>query len=792
MKFSESWLREWINPKMTREQLCEKLTMAGLEIEELAAVAENFSGVVVGQVVQVTKHPEADRLNICEVDVGGEKPLTIVCGANNVITGMKVPAALDKAVLPHNLKISVSKIRGVTSEGMLCTAHELGLAEESAGLFVLPQHAPVGKDVWEYLNLSDYLIDVSITPNRGDCLSIMGIAKEVSALTDLPLNIHQTPEIISAIADVIPVTIQVKEDCPRYVGRVIRGVKADASSPIWLQERLRRSGIRSISPVVDVTNFVMLELGQPMHAFSLDKIAGGIQVRKAQREEKLALLDGSEVTLDTDTLVIADDKKALAIAGVMGGLESGVSLLTQDIFLESAYFTPNCIARAGRRYKLGSDSSYRFERGVDPTLQRIAVERATQLLLDIVDGKPGPVIEVSDEKYLPQPMTIELRTTRVAQILGLTLSVTLIEIILQRLGFSCKKMPAGLMVTVPARRSDITLEIDLIEEIARLYGYDNIPCHSPIASMQINPHLENKVLLQSLRRGFADLGFHEVITYTFVDKKLQALLDPQQLPKELVNPITADMDVMRTSLWPGLVNTLLYNQNRQQDRVRIFETGLRFVQQGENLLQQRTLSGLISGAAVSEQWGSPKRPVDFFDLKGDLQNIIKLTGALDEFSFVPGKHSALHPGQTAEIHRNGQFIGILGALHPGIMQSLKIEGKVFVFDLLLEKLEAARVPKAQALSKFPEIRRDIAIVIDQAVPVVAIQDTITKEAGDLLKQVDIFDVYQGKGIADGRKSIALSLTLQHSSRTLIDEDVTDLLERVIGVLKGRFNAELRG
>jgi phenylalanyl-tRNA synthetase beta chain len=790
MKLSENWLREWVNPAITREALCEKLTMSGLEIESLAPVADNFSEVVVGQVLRVEKHPEADRLHLCEVDVGGAKPLSIVCGAANVKPTIKVPTALVGAVLPNNLQISATQVRGVPSHGMLCSAHELGLAEESNGLFVLPQDAPVGTNVWDYLKLADYLIDVSITPNRGDCLSVMGLAKDVAALTEAKITPPTLPEIKAVNQETLPVTVKNPELCAHYVGRVIRQVKADAITPIWLQERLRRSGVRCISPVVDVTNYVMLELGQPMHAFSLDKIAQNIQVRMATTGEKLTLLDGSEVNLDADTLVIADQEKPLAIAGVMGGLESGVTLLTQDIFLESAYFKPATVARAGRHYNLSSDSAYRFERGIDPTVQRLAIERATELLLEIVGGQPGPVIDVVASEHLPKPAVISLRKERVTKLIGCEIPDKTIEALLQRLGFTCEKNNAGWQVTVPGRRSDVTLEIDLIEEIARLHGYDAIPCHAPRATLHIQT--EPKTSIAMFRRALCDLGYQEAVTYSFIDKKLQSLFDPDVSPKELLNPITQEMAVMRTNLWPGLVATLLYNQNRQQSRVRLFEIGLRFLPQGNDLKQERVLSGLINGAAFPEQWGVAERSVDFFDLKGDLQNLFDLTTTSSKMVFKPANYPALHPEQTAEIERDGEVVGVMGALHPAIIRALKLEGKVYLFELKMDKMDSNSISLFENISKFPEIRRDIAILLQQSVPAMAIQDTIREVAGELLKEVNIFDVYQGKGIDPGHKSVALALTLQHSSRTLIDEEVASLMDKVIAALKGKFNAELRG
>lgn len=791
MKLSEHWLREWVNPALTREQLCAQLTMAGLEVDELAPASEEFTGVVVGKILSIEKHPEADRLNICSVDVGTGIPVTIVCGAKNVKVGMNVPAALEGATLPK-IKITQTEIRGVSSHGMLCSAIELGLSEKGDGLLQLPHDAPVGVNIWEYLKLTDFVIDVAITPNRGDCLSMMGMAKEISALTETSLHIPNIPTIKPAINDTLPIKIEMPAECPRYVGRIIRDVKADTSSPMWMQERLRRGGIRCINAVVDVMNYVMLELGQPMHAFDLQHIANEIVVRLAKPAEELALLDGQTVKLDTNTLVIADKTKPLAIAGVMGGLDSGVTLQTKDILLESAFFQPAIIAGCGRRYGLGSDSSYRFERGIDPTIQVLAIERATELLLEIVGGKPGPVMESVHEAQLPQPAKIVLRKSRVVKILGLTIPDRNIENIMQRLGFTCKAMPEGWEVIVPARRSDITIEVDLIEEIIRLYGYDKLPLHLPTSGMQIHPRPESKLYTSLLRRTLCDLGYNEVVTYSFIDKKLQTLFDPERTAKALLNPITSDMDVMRTNLWPGLVNTLLYNLNRQQSRAKLFEVGLRFIVQGNDIAQEKVLSGLVYGNAFPEQWGIPNREIDFFDLKGDLQNMFNLTLEGQNFTFKSGSHPALHPGQTAAIYRQDKLIGMIGALHPAVIQALDIPGKIFVFELLLDELEVAHLPHATEISKFPENRRDIAILVDRAVPVQLIQDTITEVAGELLQNVDVFDVYQGKGIATDRKSIALALTLQHTSRTLRDEEVTELMERVIVTLKDRFAAELRG
>ncbi len=797
MKISTSWLREWVNPALSTKALCEKLTMAGLEVESLTPIAEKFSSVVIAQIIHIEKHPEADRLQVCQVNVGQTELLTIVCGAKNIKEGMKVPAALVGAILPNNITITRSKLRGVVSNGMLCSGRELTLTEDSHGIFELPKEAPIGQDVWDYLKLSDEVMDISITPNRGDCLSAQGLAREIAAITECGIyNLLSIPETKAITSDQLPITIHEPEACPHYAGRIITHVKTDAPTPLWLQERLRRSGIRSISAIVDVMNYVMLELGQPMHAFDLQKISDSIQVRMANPSEELILLDGQTIQLSSDTLIIADSQKPLAMAGVMGGLDSGVSSTTQHIFLESAFFNATTIARTRQKYHLGSESSHRFERSIDPTQQIKAIERATELLLTIVGGQPGPIITKVESDYLPSSKKIQLRIPRIQKILGFLIEELVIESILKRLGFSIEKNATAWQVTVPAYRADIALEIDLIEEIIRLYGYDQLPLHQTTGTLAIHAHTTNVIPL--LRESLCNLGYQEVITYSFIDANRQKMFDPDRQPLALLNPITADMSVMRTQLWPGLVDTLLYNQNRQQSRVRLFETGLRFLLHDQNVIQQKVISGLISGTALPEQWGIIARPLDYFDLKGDLENSIRSllpASSVTDFIFKPSQHPALHPGQAAEIYYKDHFLGILGALHPSIVQEIGIIGNVFVFELLLDELDtlcASYAPVQIELSKFPEIRRDIAIYVDQTVPSQQIQDTIAEVGGQLLKEVNVFDVYQGKGVPPNRKSIALALILQHASRTLLDEEVADIIDTIISALKQRFAAELRG
>lgn len=682
MKCSESWLRKWVNPALTLDELSTTLTMAGLEVEE---------------------------------------------------------------IVPDN------------------TA-----------------------------NKNDYIIDIAITPNRGDCLSIRGIAREVAALTSSPLLKPAESSTVKVNSQkTLEVAVTAKTGCPVYLGRVIENVKADATTPEWLKENLRACGINSISPVVDVTNYVMLELGQPMHAFDLDTIAQKIHVRNAHMGEQIALLDGSEKVLDTETLVIADAKKPLAIAGVMGGVDSSVTLLTKNIFLESAFFTPQTVARQRQYYNLSSDSAYRFERGVDTAIQREAIERATQLIIEICGGDAGSITEVIHSDTLPKSSSITLTAEKIKKVLGISISENEVDRIFKALQFSCKRgFGEEWRVKVPSYRFDMTLPEDLIEEIARIHGYNNIPTHALKGELQVTHTNEEAKDFEALKQLLCNQGYHEVISYSFIDASLQKLFNPEHIPCELINPITADMTVMRTNLWPGLVNALLYNQSRQQHRIRLFEIGCCFNQQNENLLQETRLAGLITGLANPEQWGLPARETNFFDMKGDIEKLLHFLQA-DNISFKPEMYPGLHPGQSAGIYQDKQKIGVLGALHPETLHTLDISGPVFVYELDIMRLKIEGIPKAKEISKFPEIRRDLAIIVNQAIPAGEIQDTIKVIAGDWLKDVFIFDVYQGKGISPGLKSIALALVLQHPTRTLVDDEVTALMERVITTLKGQFGAELR-
>ncbi len=792
MKFSESWLRSWTNPPVDTNTLVAQLTNAGLEVDAVEAVAPRFNGVVVGEVLSVRPHPDADKLRICQVNVGRGEPLTIVCGAANVQDGMRAPVALVGTALPGGLTIKKAKLRGVESLGMLCSAKELGLAETSSGLMPLPGDAPVGEEVWDYLALEDRSIEVDLTPNRGDCLGIAGIAREVGVLNRCPVTPPAMQPVAPAIDEVRPVTLESGGDCPRYVGRVIRNIDPAAPTPLWMQERLRRSGLRSISAVVDVTNYVLLELGQPMHAFDLDKLTGGIHVRRAREGEPITVLDGTGVSLDADTLVIADDTGPQALAGIMGGQGSGVTSSSQHLFLESAFFSPEVIAGRPRRYGMQTDSSHRFERGVDFELQRRAMERATELLLAIAGGRPGPVIEAVSEADLPPRPAIVLRAPRIGRVLGMEVAAETVEDVLSRLGMALERQGGQWRIIPPSFRFDMAIEVDLIEEIARVLGYDQVPSTTPLAHLDIRREPEATVGVSRLRDLLVDRGYQEAITYSFVDPSLQARLSPAEGAIGLSNPISADMGEMRTSLWPGLVQALRYNQNRQQPRVRLFESGLRFLQRAGGTVQEPMLAGIVAGSAYSEQWGAARRPVDFFDLKGDVEALLGFAGEPRTLVFTPAVHPALHPGQTAAVELGGEQAGLLGALHPALVAELGLDGPAYLFELRLPVITAGQVPVFEPLSRFPVIRRDLALIVDEAVSARAVQDCIGQAASDVLKNLQLFDVYRGEGIDSGKKSLALGLTLQAASRTLTDDEVDVLIGNVVAVLQQQLGATLRG
>ncbi len=798
MKFSEQWLREWINPDISTDELSHQLTMAGLEVDAIEPVAAEFTKVVVGEVLSVEKHPDADKLNVCQVNVGEKEPLNIVCGAANVCEGLHVPVALVGAVLPGNFKIKKSKLRGVPSHGMLCSTAELGITETAEGLMELPNDAPVGTDIRDYLNLNDVMIELSLTPNRADCFSIKGIAREVGVSNKMPVNEFKQTAIKATIKDSVKVKLEAGKDCPRYLGRVIKGVNAKAETPLWLQEKLRRSGIRSLGPVVDVTNFVLLELGQPMHAFDLAKINGAIHARHAKAGEKLSLLNDQEITLTDGCLLIADDKQPLALAGIMGGADSAVSDDTTDILLEAAHFNPLVIAGKARSFGLHTDSSHRFERGVAASLPITAIERATELLLAIVGGKAGPVVNVSNQADLPERGVVSLRAERVKRVLGIDLSRKEISGMLTRLDLNPTETKAGWEITAPDFRFDISIEEDLIEEIGRIFGYDNLPASQASSALSMVTKPEAKLRMSRLRQVLVQKGYQEAITYSFIDPEMQKLFDPQTTAIELANPISADLAAMRTSLWPGLVSAVKYNLNRQQNRVSLFEYGLKFVPMDDevtDIQQENILAGVITGSKIPEQWGEETESVDFYDIKNHVEAMLEMTGRASDFRFEANQHKILHPGQTAAIRdlaaKNQPIIGWIGALYPALQKKLGLSQSIYLFEITMKNIETGKIPEFKPLSKFPTIRRDLALVMDEAVTAQEVQNCIQEVAGETLSKFELFDVYRGEGIDFGRKSLALGLTLQDLSRTLTDTDVDKELNKIIDVLKESLGATLR-
>lgn len=794
MKFSEQWLRTWVNPELDSLALSEQLSMAGLEVDSIEPVAPAFSGVVVGEVVKCWQHPDADKLQVTEVNIGADEPVTIVCGAPNCRTGLKVAVATVGAVLPGDFKIKKAKLRGQPSHGMLCSNSELGLNDDHDGIIELPSDAPIGMDYRDYLQLDDVILDVDLTPNRADCLGMRGIAREVGVLNRLPVQAPAIEAVPAQHDEQRDIVLDAPAACPRYLGRVIRHINLNADTPLWMQERLRRSGIRSIDPVVDVTNYVLLELGHPMHAFDLDQLQGSIHVRMAAAEEKLTLLDGQEVTLTNDVLVIADEVKPLAMAGIFGGQGSGVTAKTRHIFLESAFFAPSAIAGRARRYGLHTDASHRYERGVDPELQRTAMERATALLLEICGGEPGPIVEAKSDEHLPKAAQVSLRAERLAKVLGIHIEAAEVTEILQRLDFAVTATEQGWDVIVPSFRFDICIEEDLIEEVARIYGYHRIEAAAPAAQLRMIPRREGSLTTNQLKRVLIDRGYQEAITYSFVDPKHQAMLFDDVAALTLPFPISVEMSSMRVSLWPGLIGAVAHNQKRQQQCLAFCETGLRFIPDAnaENgVVQQPMIGGIRAGKAYPEHWQEGERHVDFYDIKGDVEALLALTGKAEVFRFVADQHSALHPGQSAAIFKGDKRVGYIGAIHPQYEKALGLNGRTFVFELELAAVTERSIPVAQAVSKYPSIQRDLAIVVKATIPAGEIFTAIENIGVNHLVDLHLFDVYQGAGVAEGYRSLALSLTLQHPERTLEDNEINAAVKTVVEMLTSEFGATLR-
>lgn len=794
MKFNEQWLREWVSPSITTEQLCDQITMLGLEVDAVEEIAGQFSGVVVGEVVECAQHPDADKLRVTKVNVGGERLLDIVCGAPNCRQGLKVACATEGALLPGDFKIKKTKLRGQPSEGMLCSFTELGIKVEQDGIIELPLDAPVGTDFREYLTLNDKAIEISLTPNRADCLSIAGIAREVGVINQVEVKALDIQTVAPTISDKVEIELQAPEACPRYLLRVVKGVNVKAQSPLWLQEKLRRCGLRSIDPIVDITNLSLLELGQPMHAFDMAKVAQPVQVRMAEEGEELVLLDGTTAKLQPNTLLIADQNGPLAMAGIFGGEASGVSGETIDVILESAFFAPLAITGRARQYGLHTDASHRFERGVDFELARKAMERATALLLEICGGEAGEICEATSEQHLPKANRVQLRRSKLDSLLGHAIPTETVTDIFERLGFNPEYNDDVWTVTSPSWRFDIEIEEDLIEEVARIYGYNSIPNNAPLAHLQMKGTPEKVLEANRVRTALVDSDYQEVITYSFVDPKTQQLLHPEQDALILPNPISSEMSAMRVSLLTGLLDTIAYNQNRQQNRVRIFETGLRFIPDtnAENgIRQEQVFAAAIVGEKNHASWEGKSQPVDFFDLKGDLERLLSLTSGKAKVEFVAKAFSALHPGQSAAILVDGEEVGFIGTVHPKIVQKLGLSGKPVVFELLASALAERNVASAKEISRFPANKRDIAVVVDENTAAGDVLETCLQAGGEKLVAVNLFDVYQGSNLAEGKKSLALSLTIQDTEKTLEEEEINGVMQAVLNALSQRFNAYLR-
>ena len=772
------------------------LTMAGLEVEERRAAGADFSGVVVAEVLSVAKHPDADKLKLCSVNVGESAPLQIVCGAPNVAAGMKVPCARVGARLP-GIEIKRAKVRGVESFGMLCSARELGLSEDHGGLLPLVADAKVGEDIRRHFDLDDQLITLKLTPNRADCLSLLGIARELSALTGAPLLAPEVTPVAAAVADTRQIVLDAPASCPRYCGRIIRGVDARATTPEWMKRRIERSGIRAISFLVDVTNYVMLELGQPLHAFDDAELSGAIHVRLPRPGEQLLLLNEQTVTPSADTALIADEQKPLAMAGVMGGEHSGIGDATRDLFLESAFFPPSAIAGKARALGFSSDASHRYERGVDFELQRTAIERATQLILDICGGQAGPVVEAAAAAHLPVRKPVRLRTARAARVLGVSLAAERIESILKGLGLGVERQGEDFIVTPPSFRFDIEIEEDLIEELARIHGYDNIPSQPPVAQMAMMPATEHSRTPMSLRRLVAARDYHEVVTYSFVEEgwevDFSAARAAGALPIMLANPIASQMGVMRSTLIGGLVGALIANRKRQTERVRIFELGRCFQRDAaagpvSGFFQPLRLAGLAAGPALPEQWGAPVARVDFYDVKADVESLF----APRRLEFAKAGHPALHPGRCAAISLDGQPVGVVGELHPRWVQKYELGTAPVVFELDLASVLATPFPRYEEVSRFPAVVRDLALVLPQSQNLAPLLAALRGAAPAIVRDVALFDVYHGKGLGESEKSLAFRIVMQDTQRTLEDAEVEAVIARLLAVASRDFNASLRG
>lgn len=794
MKFTKNWVDEWVPNKLSAQELSDTITMAGLEVDTCTPVCGEFDHVVVGEVKECWAHPDSDHLHVTKVDVGGPELLQIVCGAPNCRQGLKVACSVVGATLP-GIKIKAAKLRGVDSQGMLCSYKELGMSDESSGIIELPEDAPVGTDLHDYLQLHDCTIDVDLTTNRPDCLSLRGIAREVAVLTHAQFHELDVKPVPTTCDDVFPVQVDDFKACPRYLGRVIRGVNQKAVSPLWMREKLRRCGLRSVSPIVDATNYVMLELGQPLHAFDLNKLQGKVEVRYAHEGEKLVLLSEEEVKLTTDTLVITDNSGPVALAGIFGGLNSGINNETQDVFLEAAFFSPLAIKGRARHYGLNTDASHRFERGVDPELQRMAMERVTDLLVQIAGGQVGPIVECKSDAELKssEPHHIILRLDRLKKVLGCEVPVGEVEHILNTLGLKPEKVEGGYRTIAPSFRFDIEIEEDLIEEVARIYGYNKIPNTLPIAEMIMSADHEAVLNDKALRHSLMQSGYQEAITYSFTDPRVLKLFNAVDEPMVLLTPISVEMSAMRTTLLAGLSLAAKHNLNRQQKRVRLFELGLSYIQDAaaENgVRQEPMLAAIAVGDAEAESWSTPARHIDFFDIKGDVESLLALTARPEAYEWRVTSCPFLHPGQGADLYLDGRKVGVVGMLHPAVHKALGFKSPVAVFEIERAALGERVIPVSHELSKFPSVRRDLAFVIEQKVPAADLVQEIKAQGGKLVTSVVIFDVFTNAELGD-KRSIALGLTLHDIERTLEDAEVDALIAKIVAAVQDKFGATLR-
>ncbi len=793
MKLPYSWLGEWVRMPWKAPELGARLTMAGFELEGLESAAPAFSGVVVAQILSAERHPQAEKLQVCRVTTGSGPQLTIVCGAPNARAGLRSALAQVGAQLPGDLRIGAAQLRGVESQGMLASARELGLAESSSGILELPADAPLGKPLREYLGLDEVVLDVNVTPNRGDAMSILGLAREVAAIAGTKLTGPKIESPRAARAGRLPVKLEAPAGCPRFAGCILRGVDNRAATPVWMSERLRRAGVRSISPIVDVTNYVMLELGQPMHAYDLAKLATGIRVRLARAGEEVTLLDGKTVKAQPDMLLITDAEGPVGLAGIMGGLRTAVSPETTDVFLESAYFSPEAVQGRGRRLGLLTDASQRFERGVDPTQQGRAIARAIALLEPIAGGAAASIVVTESARHLPKRAAVRLRAAQLERLLGLDLPAARVTKALTGLGLKVAANATGWKATPPAWRFDIAIEADLIEEVARLAAWEKIPETDALSPQRFRMLPEEQPAERAVLEALAARGYEEAVTYAFVDPALQEQLFPGKPALALSNPIASDLSVMRVSLWPGLIRAALGNQHRQQDRIRLFEHGTRFEPDGSATHEIATIAGLAGGARLPEQWGVSKEArggADFYDVKADVAALIAGTAAAETFTFEAGELAALRPGRTARVLRRGSPVGWIGELHPALVKALDFTYAPVLFELEMGALAVKRAA-FEEISRFPQVRRDLAVVVDEAVTLSTLAERVTLSTSSLLRGLSVFDVYRGPGLEPGRKSIALGLIFQDISRTLTDADVDRLMASVVTDLRESLNARIR-